>query len=98
MSCDIRRYVSIDNDREFLDLTAFVGGEEYGRGIQFTVVGGDYVRLSEKQLLDLVFVIIARILGKKGFTATESADVKVVHPDGTITVLEGESIYMEDDA
>jgi len=95
MSNDIRRYISIDGDT-YLDLTAFVGGK-YGKAMQFTITGKEnYVRLSEVQLLDLVYTIMARILSKRGFTATEMSDMKIVHPDGTITVDELEGVAEEE--
>jgi len=72
MSCDIRKYQSMDigGDGKPLYLTAFVGGEEYGSSIQFTI-GNNYCALSQKMLYDLIITINKRLLGDKGYTATE---------------------------
>ena len=85
MSNNIRRYKSIRDgfdDADDLELTAFVGGEKYGRCIQFTI-GGRYACLSEKQLFDLIEVIVKRLALKPGFCATDYSDEKLVFPDGT---------------
>ena len=91
MSNDIRKYKTISEESEGagdLELTAFVGGEEHGPSIQFTI-GNRYACLSESQLLDLIEVIAKRLALKKGFTATDWSEEKIVMPDGTI-ILEVE--------
>lgn len=98
MSNTIRKYRTIKDAFERpkdLELTAFVGGKKYGHCIQFTI-GHEYACLSEKQLLDLIEVIVKRLALKKGFCATESSDEKTVLPDGTI-VVEREIEVVEDD-
>ena len=88
MSNDIRVYKTIKDgfeDANDLTLTAFVGGEEFGKCIQFTI-GGRYACLSEKQLLDLIEVIAKRLASKKGFTATDISEAVIITPDG-------ESVY-----
>ena len=62
MSCNIREY-------EKMSLTACVGPEGDRTQIQFTI-GDKYAVLGERELLDLIRVICARIMGKKGYTAT----------------------------
>jgi hypothetical protein len=71
MSCDIRKYNSIDigGDGKPLYLTAFVGGEEYGASIQFTI-GNNYCALSRKMLDDLIITINKRLMHDDGYTAT----------------------------
>lgn len=92
MSNNIRKYKSIkegfDKARD-LELTAFVGGEKYGNAIQFTI-GFEYACLSEKQLLDLIEIIAKRLALKKGFSATDWSEEKVVLADGSI-LLEDEN-------
>jgi len=90
MSEEIRKYKHPHNwfkDSEDLTLTACVGGEEYGHSIQFTI-GGSYIVLSEAQLMDLIAVISQRINCRKGFTATGYTDLKVIQPNGDITIEE----------
>ena len=72
MSCDIRKYRSIDLGEGYADmcLTAFVGGEKYGAAIQFTI-GSKYCALSQDALLDLTDVILKRIEGEDGYRATD---------------------------
>lgn len=90
MSEEIRKYKHPHKwfkDSEDLTLTACVGGEEYGHSIQFTI-GGSYIVLSEHQLMDLIAVISQRINCRKGFTATGMTDLKIVLPNGDITIEE----------
>lgn len=100
MSNDIRKYRTIKEgfkDAKDLELTAFVGGNKYGNAIKFTI-GHEYACLSEKQLLDLIEVIIKRLACKKGFSATDWSDEKTVLPDGTIIVeKEIEDMVSEDE-
>ena len=72
MSFGIRKYRSIDLGEGDYDmhLTAFVGGEKYGAAIQFTI-GDKYCALSQDALLDLTDVILKRIEGEDGYTATD---------------------------
>lgn len=85
MSNTIRRYKTIDyfERAKDLEVTAFVGGEEYGHCIQFTI-GDEYACLSEIQLLDLIEVIAKRLALKRGFRATDYSEEKMVFPIGTI--------------
>ncbi len=92
MSQDIRIYESIQDayeDNSKMLVTAFVGGEKYGYSAQLTV-GGEYICLSQKQILDLIEVLVKRVQSKKGWTATDS-DNKLgrVNPDGTV-ILEND--------
>ena len=90
MSEDIRKYVKDEKwfeQSEDLHLTALVGGEEYGHSIQFTI-GGNFIVLTQSQLLDLVSTIAKRIDCKKGFTATGHTDLKKVLPSGDIILDE----------
>jgi len=90
MSEEIRKYQHPHNwfkDSEDLTLTACVGGEDYGHSIQFTI-GGSYIVLSQMQLMDLIAVISQRINCRKGFTATGHTDLKLIQPNGDITIEE----------
>jgi len=92
MSEEIRKYKHPHNwfkDAEDLTLTAVVGGEEYGRSMQFTI-GGSYTVMSEAQLLDLITVISQRLNCRKGFTATGHTDLKTILPNGKILIEEEE--------
>jgi len=83
MSKDIRIYESIDEvglrGSKDLVLTAFVGGKKYGHCIQFTI-GREFTCLSEKQLLDMVTVILKRLRCEKGFSATEWGEPERIEP------------------
>ena len=90
MAEEIRKYKhphSWFEDSEDLTLTACVGGDEYGLSIQFTI-GGSYIVLSEIQLTDLIAVISKRLNCRKGFTATGRTDLKLIQPNGDITIEE----------
>lgn len=70
MSCDIRRYKSLDlgGGANEMDLTAFFGGED-GHCIQFTI-NGEYCALDQNALLDLIETIVKRIRCVDGYNAT----------------------------
>ena len=75
MSNNIRIYKAPKEwfrESEDMVLTAVVGGEKYGKSIQFTI-GGEFIVLSEKQLLDLISVISRRLKGDKNFRATDTS-------------------------
>ena len=75
MSNNIRIYKAPKKwfrESEDMFLRAVVGGEEYGNSIQFTI-GGEFIVLSEKQLLDLISVISRRLKGDKNFRATDTS-------------------------
>jgi len=86
MSEDIRKYKAIKEwfkEAEDMILTAVVGGEKYGRSIQFTI-GDKYIVLSENQLLDLISVIARRLKCQEGFTATGYTEMKSVDEKGNL--------------
>ena len=81
MSCTIREYepvVSTGPASTSMSLTAFVGGEEHPGCIQFTI-GSAYCQLDERALLDMIRVISARLMGKKGYRATEGERKKLLY-------------------
>jgi len=72
MNNNLKRYSTIrDGFSKASDLNvgAFVGGK-YGKAIQFTI-GNEYACLSEKQLVDLVGLILMRIDCEEGYSATD---------------------------
>ena len=83
MSKNIRIYESIDEKDlrggKDLLLTAFMGGRKYGHCIQFTI-GRECTYLSEKQLLDMMTVILKRLKCEKGFSATEWGEPERIEP------------------
>jgi len=75
MSNNIRIYKAPKEwfrESEDMILTAVVGGKKYGSSIQFTI-RGEFIVLSEKQLLDLISVISKRLKGDKNFRATDTS-------------------------
>lgn len=97
MSNTIRRYKSIEGDSNLI-VTAFVGGDEYGKAIQFTIQDyscDSYVQLSERQVIDLIMTLLKRLGLKPYYSATSSSsfeinESKIVLPDGTIVLEEEE--------
>lgn len=97
MSNGIRTY---DPDTEWfeeaqeLDVRAVMGGardaeESSGRGrsVQLTI-DGDFIVLTEAQVLDLMAVLSKRLACADNFSATAPMDEYTVHPDGSKEVLE----------
>ncbi len=85
MSNNIRVYKAPKEwfkESEDMFLTAVVGGEEYGKSIQFTI-RSEFIVLSEQQLLDLISVISRRLKGDKNFRATDTSIPLTISPDGT---------------
>jgi hypothetical protein len=64
-----------------LHVTAFVGQAEFGKTVSFSI-GEEYVKLSQKQALDLALVLTARVFGLRGYQATDPDWIKekVVDP------------------
>lgn len=71
MSCDIRKYRSLDlgPGAGDLTLTAFVGPVNDVHSVQFTI-GTRYCALTEKQVLDMISALANRLAIKPGWTAT----------------------------
>lgn len=92
MSNNIRRYRDIPGqtrdkagrERE-MAVTAFVGREKYGYGIQFTM-GNHYFKMSEEQVRDLIRVLEMRLALTKGYSATtpELSEEPVISNDGVM--------------
>jgi len=93
MSNIIRRYKGKDNCTE-MEIRAFVGGQEYGKAISIELFNGNHIELSEKQVIDLILILLKRIGLKHPFCATDTSkfelENRVVMPDGTIIVIEDE--------
>jgi len=86
MSNDIRVYKvprQWFKEAEDMALRAVVGGEKYGRSIQFTI-GNSFTVLTEQQLFDLISVISRRLKGDKNFRATDTTIPYSVLEDGTV--------------
>lgn len=68
MSCDIRKYKSIDigNEYEEMTITAFVGD---GHSVQFSI-GNSYCALNQQQVLDLIRTLTSRLMCLEGYEAT----------------------------
>lgn len=91
MSDRIRTYKTAADEREKLFVDAYYGGDEDGQAVQLTI-GGQYVQLSQDQILDLVAVLTRRVKrGDRTMSATGHTDAKTVDPDGSLTV-EGEEV------
>lgn len=91
MSDRIRNYETAGDGREELFVDAYYGGDEDGQAVQLTI-GGQYVKLSQDQVLDLVAVLTRRVKrGDRTMSATGHTDTKTVEPDGSLTV-EGEEV------
>jgi hypothetical protein len=72
MSCDIRKYKSMDvggHGQHEMTLTAFVGPNGNRCCIQFTI-GDQYCALTEQALSDMIDVIRNRLMREDGYTAT----------------------------
>lgn len=57
-------------ENNLLTATAFVGGDEYGKGIQLTIED-THILLSGDEAFDLAIAILKRVQGKPGFRATD---------------------------
>lgn len=79
MSNNIRKY--FDHEQRHLTLTAFVGGIVDGKSIQFTINNNCYVSLNEQQTLDLIRVLSARLMCKKGYSATDEERKNIVYKE-----------------
>lgn len=87
MSNNLRTYVGIDvekgtfgNPSYSMDVTAYVGGP-HGRCIQLTM-NDKYICLAENQVKDLIDVLMKRLWGYDGYSATDSCpDEKTVEPE-----------------
>jgi len=53
-----------------LYVSAFVGGEGKGRAVQLTM-DNDHFTLTEEQVIELIGVLQKRIIGIKGYNATD---------------------------
>lgn len=82
MSETIRKYRSLAEGKDMY-VHAYVGGE-YGSCVQIGMGGKDYTCLSETQIIDLIFILSARVRCIGGFTATGETDLKIVEPDGEL--------------
>jgi len=89
MSNIIRRYKGVEDG--ILEVIAMMGGDEYGKGIQFYIESGESVVLSERQVIDLIITLLKRLGLKEGYSATDTSKFElegwVVMPDGSIKLL-----------
>jgi len=91
MSDRIRNYRNAGYDDGQLFVDAYYGGDEQGQAVQLTI-GGQYVQLSQDQVLDLIAVLTRRVKrGDRTMSATGHTDTKTVAPDGSLAV-EGEEV------
>jgi len=60
MSDRIRNYKTAGDGREELYVDAYYGGDEHGQAVQLTI-GGQYVKLTQDQVLDLIAVLTRRV-------------------------------------
>ena len=90
MSNGIRRY---DADTEWfpeasdLDVRAVMGGEDHGCSVQLTI-GGEFIVLTESQVLDLLALLPKRLACADNFSATAAMEEYTVQPDGSKSVEE----------
>lgn len=91
MSYTWRKYLRTDRDREYngsgetgdLSLTAFVGGDTFGNGVQLTIAGS-FIRLTAEQARDLSRELLKRADGERSATVAGEEYERTVGPDGEV--------------
>jgi len=79
MSNELRKYMAGLKhfpDARDMSITATIQGK-WGGGVQFTI-GDNYIVMAQNQVEDLIKVLKARLQCKKGFSATDTADVEII--------------------